>query len=102
MKIQNSQTKVSETIELNDKDYMTNLLSILKCLEKDMAVVLTEASNEILYKEYKNIFDKICEFQRNAYELMFKFGWYELEKASKNKIDNELKTLTKDYDSLNN
>lgn len=100
-KVSNPKKEVSTGITLNDKDYMTHLLSILKCLEKDMAVSLTEASNETLYLEYKTMFDKICEYQRKAYELMFKFGWYELEKASKTKIDSQLKTLKQDFNSLN-
>ena len=66
-----------------------------------MAVILTEASNEKLYQTYKDIFDKISELQRDAYELMFKNGWYTLEAATKTKIDTLHKNLTTEIDSLN-
>ena len=42
---------------LNDKDYISSLLSTLKQLVKNYAVSLTEASNETLYGEYKEMFD---------------------------------------------
>lgn len=100
-KITNPKTEVPTGLNLNDKDYMTNLLSGLKCLEKDMAIVLTEASNEKLFIEYKKMFDEICTYQRNVYELMFKFGWYALEQAGKTKIDAAIKTLDKELQDLN-
>jgi len=100
-KISNQKKEVPTGIMLNDKDYMTNLLSILKCMEKDMATALTEASNEKLYDEYKKIFDTTSIFQRQAYELMFKFGWYPLETASKTKIESQYKNLKKELDSIN-
>ena len=101
-KISNQKKEFPTGIQLNDKDYITNLLSTLKCLTKDMAVLLTEASNEFLYNEYKNIFDQIIDFQRQTYELMFKFGWYELETASSTKVNSQLNTLLTDLNSLNN
>jgi len=101
-KISNQKKEVPTGIALNDKDYLTLLLSTLKCMEKDMAIVLTESSNENLYNKYKKTFDSISEYQRQTYELMFKFGWYSLESATKTKIDSELKTLANEFSSLNN
>ena len=101
-KISNEQKKVPTGIDLNDKDYMTSLLSTLKCMEKDMAIALSEASNEELYNKYKKIFDTVAEYQREAYELMFKFGWYTLEAANNSKINSQYKTLKKEFNSLNN
>lgn len=100
-KICNTKKEVPTGIELNDKDYMTQFLSILKDLEKNMTVALTEASNEKLYEAYKKMFDTISKFQREAYELMFKYGWYTLESATKTKIDSLHKNLTTELDSLN-
>lgn len=100
-KITNLEKSVPTGIELNDKDYMTNLLYFLKALEKNMAVALTESSNELLYKEYKKIFDDISNLQRNTYELMFKFGWYPLEEANNTNISDTLKKLDKDFQNLN-
>lgn len=101
-KITNAQKEVPTGIALNDKDYMSHLLTMLKDYEKNMAVVLTEASNENLYNIYKSMFDEFTELQREAYELMFRFGWYTLELATKTKSDSLYKTLQKELDSLNN
>ena len=99
--ITNTKKEVSSGIDLNEKDYLTHFLCMLKDLEKNMAIALTEASNEKLYEAYKKMFDTISEFQRQAYELMFKYGWYSLEQATKTKIDSLFKTLQKELESLN-
>ncbi len=98
-KISNPKKEVPKGILLNDEDYMTILLSNLKELTKNMAVSLTEASNSELYKKYKGMFDDIIKHQRAAYELMFKYGWYSLEKAEDKKIStlqSDLNTKLKD------
>jgi len=99
--INNQKKEVPTGIMLNDKDYLLNhLLYMLKDLEKNMSSSLTEASNEKLYKEYKKMFDEVSNLQREAFELMFKFGWYTLEEATKSKINSSFKTLKKEYDNL--
>ncbi len=100
-KINNPQKEVSKGLSLNDKDYMTNLLIILKDFEKNMTVALTEASNENLYKKLKKIFDEVASMQRDAYELMFKFGWYTLEEATNTKVTNLTKQLENELSNLN-
>ena len=100
-KINNPKKEVPTGIELNDKDYITHLLSMLKDYEKNIVIALTEASNEKLYKEFLIIFDNISTFQRKCYELMFKYGWYTLEPASITKINTLYKNLKNELDSLN-
>lgn len=100
-KICNNKKEVPTGNTLNDRDYLTHLLAILKDYEKNIAVALTEASNEKLYKGFLTIFNNITDFQRSAYELMFKYGWYTLETASNSKIDTLHKNLKNEMDSLN-
>ena len=50
----NPKVEVPTGLNLNDKDNINSLLSTLKEMTKNYAVALTEASNEILYHEYKN------------------------------------------------
>ena len=50
-KISNPKTDVPNTSEMNDKDYITTMLSIEKAMAKDYAVALTEASNTDLYND---------------------------------------------------
>ncbi|MBR1413301.1 MAG: spore coat protein [Bacilli bacterium] len=100
-KVNNPKVEVPTGIALNDKDCIEKLLVALKYLSKDMTVALTEASNEELYKEYKKIFDTIIEDQRDTFELMFRNGWYVLEKAGTTKINEKVKTLNQEFQDLN-
>ena len=70
-------------------------------MEKNLTVALTKASNENLYKEFKSMFEEYSSFQRKAYELMYKFGWYKLEKATKTKISSMMTNLETEITDLN-
>lgn len=100
-KICNPKTNTPTGIELNDKDYLNSLLSCLKEMEKNYTLALTEASNEILYQKYNSVFQNIADLQREVYELMFRKGWYTLEKAETQKINDKYQTLNQEIQSLN-
>ena len=53
--ISNPKIEVPTGMQLTDKDHINDLLSSLKCMVKDYALALTEASNETLYQKYKLI-----------------------------------------------
>lgn len=78
--ISNPKAEVPSGISFNDKDFITSLLNCLKNMEKNYAIVLMEASNEVLYQKYYDMFFRLAQLQRDVYELMFSFGWYTLEK----------------------
>lgn len=99
--INNKEIEIIESIDMNEKDYITSLLTSIKDIEKNMCVSLTEASNEKLYKKYKEMFDNISNLQRKVFEVMFRLGFYQLEKQDKNKIDKKLEKLSNDYNTLN-
>lgn len=101
-KISNPKTEVPNTQEMNDKDYITTMLSIEKAMVKDFAVALTEASNTDLYNDYYDMFDEISNMQRQIYNLMFKKGWYSLEKAEESKITQKLNMLEQELPQLEN
>ena len=98
--ISNPKTEVPSGLELNDKDYITSLLSCLKEMAKNYTLVMTEASNENLYQKYFSIFNQIISLQREVYELMFKKGWYTLEKAEINKINSKFQMSSQELDNL--
>lgn len=98
--IKNPKVEVAKGIELNDKDYLDCLLSSLKSLEKNYAIALTEASNQNLFNNYMEIFEDLADLQRETYELMFKKGWYCLEKAEANKITKKFDMLNQEYQDL--
>lgn len=99
-KITNPKTKTPTGIEMNDKDYLTCLLTILKEMSKNYTQAMTEASNEHLYKSYHSIFEEISTLQRETYELSFQNGWYSLEKAEATKIEEKFNTLSTEYQDL--
>lgn len=100
-KITNPKTETPTGIEMNDKDYITCLLTALKEMSKNYCQAMTEASNEHLYKSYLSVFNEISILQREAYELMFQNGWYSLEKAETTKINEKYNTLSTEYQDLN-
>lgn len=99
--IKNPKTDVGAGTKLNDKDYLTCLLSNLKEMVKNYSIALTEASNENLYNVYKEMFDRYINLQREVYELAFRKGWYILEVAEGQKVNDKYLTLNKEYNDLN-
>lgn len=99
-KICNPKTETPTGMNINDKDYLTCLLTILKEMEKNYATAMTEASNESLFQSYQSIFTQLSDLQREVYELMFQNGWYCLEKADTTKITEKYNTLSQEYQDL--
>ena len=101
-KIENSKTEVAKGPSLNERDYMMDLLSTEKALVKDYTVAMTEASNEKLYQFYKDVFNELILLSRKIYELMFKNGWYCLEKAESAKVNEKITKLNQEITDINN
>lgn len=99
-KIGNNVVSVEKGIEMNEKDYCVCLLSILKDMEKNYTISMTEASNEWLYDIYMKTYINISNLQRRLYELMFKKGWYQLESVDKSKLDKKYSILNTEYKDL--
>lgn len=83
MKINNEKTQVEETKEMNDLDYLSDILESTKNMVKNYSCALTEASNMTLYKIIYKVFDETSLIQRKLFNLMFEKGWYTLETAPK-------------------
>lgn len=99
-KICNKKVDVPEGISLNDKDYINSLLSTLKDMEKNYVLAMTEASSEKLYQFHKEVFLKIASLQRDVFELMFRKGWYCLEKLDLEKINEKYQMLDNEYTKI--
>lgn len=98
--ISNQKVEVPNGTGLNDKDYITSLILCLKEMSKNYVIAMTEASNEALYEKYSIIFNQIINLQRETYEVMFRKGWYTLEKADTNKVSSKHQMLTQELNSL--
>ncbi len=99
-KVSNPKTKTPTGINMNDKDYITCLLTILKDMVKNYTIAMTEASNEHLYQSYNSTFQELIKLQRETFETMFQKGWYSLEKAESQKINEKHQTLSQEYQDL--
>lgn len=98
--ISNTMIEVEEGIELNDKDYISNLLTTLKAIVKDYTVALTEASNEELFSKYKEMYDKLLNLQRETFEVMFRCGFYKLEEVTPTKVAEKYQILLKEQEKV--
>ena len=96
-KYKNTETSIPCGIALNDKDYLTNLLSTLKEMSKNYTIALTEASNEILYTYLLEIALKVSNMQREIFELLFQNGCYEIESIKAGAVKKSLKKINELY-----
>lgn len=98
--IKNPKVETPKGMELNEKDYITSLLTCLKDMEKNYCIAMTEASCEELYNHHLEAFLSISSLQRKVYEIMFQKGWYILEKAEATKIQKKHQTLNQELTDL--
>ncbi|EZH66006.1 hypothetical protein DH09_14375 [Bacillaceae bacterium JMAK1] len=101
-KIQNPKTQVPNTKEMNDKDFMTDLLSTEKYMAASYGTAMNEASHKALYDEIASISKESQDCQRDLYNQMFEKGWYALEPApeqAKQQAYQEYSTLSSELPS---
>lgn len=84
--IQNTETQIQKTPQLNDRDYLNDMLLTEKYMCVSYVHVLQEASHQALYQDIKAIFDQEADLQRDLYNVMFNKGWYKLESQEPQKI----------------
>jgi spore coat protein CotF len=87
--VQNQEQQIPKTEEMNDSDYLNDILNMEKNMTNIYSIVLNEASNDPLYNELFMIFKETQECQRKLFNLLFAKGWYKLEKAETQKISAE-------------
>lgn len=84
--VQNPETQVPKTPQMNDRDFINDLLATEKYMTDSYSTTLNEASNEPLYQDLLSIFTDTQNMQREIYDLMFQNGWYKLESAEQQKL----------------
>lgn len=99
-KIKNEETKINKDTTLNDLDILNDTLLSFKFLVDNFAVALNEASNKSIYDKFKLHFDELSKTQQTLFQLAFQKGWYTLEEADKQKINEAIKQNTKKQDEL--
>ncbi len=99
-KLQNQKIELDSSINMNDENYLNDILETEKNMSVNFTYALNEASNENLFNELYEMFKQIKEAQRNLFELSFRKGFYSLEKAENNKINEEYNTLLNKFNEI--
>ncbi len=89
-KICNPITKIKNSKQMNEKDYLITILKIEKELLTTYLTALEDASNSNLYEDYHDMFNDISDLQREIYNLLFEKGWNYLEIANEDKINEKI------------
>jgi spore coat protein CotF len=72
--------------QLNDRDRLNDILATEKYLTDSFNVATREASHQQLHQEVLQILTDTHKAAREAYDLMFRKGWYKLEAAEQQKL----------------
>ena len=89
-KICNPITKIKNSKQMNEKNYLITILKIEKELLTTYLTALEDASNSNLYEDYHDMFNDISDLQREIYNLLFEKGWNYLEIANEDKINEKI------------
>jgi spore coat protein CotF len=84
--------------QMNDRDYLNDVLATQKYLTDSLNVAVREASHDSLHKDMLNILVENHLEQREIFNLMFQKGWYKLEAEDQQKLD-QTYTQFKNYSS---
>ena len=73
--------------EMNDRDMLNDCLATCKYLTDSLNVAVREASHQQLHDDMMQILLETHREAREAYNLMFRKGWYTLEAEEQQKLD---------------
>lgn len=80
-KIQNQKTQIPQTPQMNDRDYINDMLTTEKYMTSSYSTALNEASHASLYSDIQTICNESQQCQRDLFNLMFEKGWYSFDAA---------------------
>ena len=75
---------------LTEEEMLNDTLASCKNLLGLLNIYATEASNEEIEDVIEDIYLTMKDNQRNLYKVMYKKGWYKLEKQEAKKIDSAI------------
>ena len=91
--IKNPKKEVPSGKKMNDRDYLNVVLELEKNMSNNYSIALNEASNDYLYEDYFTLLEDTKDAAREAYNLMFEYGWYSLEEAEEEKVNQKISCL---------
>ena len=72
--------------EMNERDFLNDILATEKYLSDNFNIFAREASNQSLHREVMTILDETHATARTLFNLMFEKGWYKLTAADPQEI----------------
>lgn len=84
--IQNPETQITKTPQMNDRDFINDILTTEKYMTDAYTTALHECSHDQLYRDVLAIYNETANAQREVYNLMFRKGWYKVEAAEPQKL----------------
>ena len=85
-----------ENTALTEEEMLNDTLASCKNMLGILNIYATEASNEEIEDVIEDIYLTLKDNQRNLYKVMYKKGWYKLEKEDTKKINSAI-TKFSDY-----
>ncbi|MDF2947716.1 MAG: Coat domain protein [Bacillales bacterium] len=85
-KIQNPEQQIDKGPEMNDRDFINDILATEKWLGNGYSIAQNEASHRALNTDIQNLYTETHQCQQDLYQLMFRKGWYGLEQVDQNKV----------------
>lgn len=85
-KIQNPSAEFPKTPQMNERDFVNDMLSTEKYMANAYSVAINEASHEHLFNDLMGIYTETQQMRNDLYKLMFQKGWYKLEAQDMQKI----------------
>lgn len=73
--------------EMNDRDFLNDGLSTCKYVTDSLNIAVREASHNQLHADLLQILNETHQSSREMFEVMFQNGWYKMEAAEQQKID---------------
>lgn len=100
-KVKNEKTPVSNTNDMSDEDILNDILNSEKNMSNNYSYAIDEMSNKTLFKKIMNIFKDTKNAARSTFELSFEKGWYTLEEADEDKINQTYTKANEQKSELN-
>jgi len=104
LEVKNPQTNIVPQVkgpEMNDCDYLNDILANEKYLTDNFNVFTREASHMELYNDIKQILNETHDCERELFNLMFKDGFYSMKAAPRQEIQQAQQKFTGYLNSQN-
>ena len=93
--IKNPEKGIVHSPEMNDRDYLNDILATEKYLTDGFNTFVREASHTDLHNDVKTILNETHDCTRNLFDLMFKDGFYSFQGASGQEIQQAQQKFSK-------